>query len=156
MCGDSNNAFFELNAVRHRLLHTDTILIGGQRRSVKKIMAYKRQWIDNFWTEPVTHFETRLRSINSSQTPSIENQPYDYNAFNNFRYIKRRSSDTDSSDTDSSDTDSSDTDSSDKSMSSASTPTIENRAYAYKIFNNRRSSDTDSGDNHHSRSCNII
>ena len=36
MCGDSNNAFVELSAVRYRLLLTDTILIGGQKRSVKK------------------------------------------------------------------------------------------------------------------------
>ena len=151
MCGDSNNAFLELSAVRHMLLPTDTILIGGQRRSVKKIMAYKRQWIDNFWTEPVTHFETRLRSLNSSQTSAIENQPFDYNTLNNFRYIKRRSSDSDSSDTESSDTDSSDT-----SMSSASTPTIEDRGFAYKTFNNSCSSNRRSSDNNHSRSCNII
>ena len=119
-------------------------------------MAYKRQWINNFWIRPVTHFATRLRSANSLQRHAIENQPYDYSAFTNFRYIKRRSSDTDSSDTDSSDTDSSD-----KSMSSASTPTIEDRVYAYKTLNNSRSSnksssDTDSSVNNHSRSCNII
>ena len=152
MCGNNNSAFFELSAVRHRLLLTDTILIGGQRRSVKKIMAYKRQWIDNFWTEPVTHFATRLRSINSSQTPAIQNQSHDYNTFSNFRYIKRRSRDTDSSDTDSSDSDSGDT-----SMSSASTPTIdEDRAYAYKTFNNSCSSNRRTSDNNHSRTCNII
>ena len=95
MCGDSNNAFFELSAVQHNLLLTDTILIGGQRRSVKKIMAYKRQWVLNFWVDPVRQLaaQARLRSMLPSPTPAIEDRPYDYNTFNNSHYSNSRSSD---------------------------------------------------------------
>ncbi|WAR06109.1 hypothetical protein MAR_021478 [Mya arenaria] len=63
MCGDSYNAFFEISAVRHDLLVTNSILIGGQQRAVSKIMAYRHLWILNYWTTPMKAFAGRLARI---------------------------------------------------------------------------------------------
>ena len=60
MCGDSNNTFFELSAARSSMMISDSIVIGGQKRSVKKIMAFKRQWLDDNWKTPMSQLSNRL------------------------------------------------------------------------------------------------
>ncbi|XP_052804073.1 uncharacterized protein LOC128234104 isoform X1 [Mya arenaria] len=81
MCGDSPNAFYEISAVRHNLLVTNSILIGGQQRAVSKIMVYKRQWVLNYWITPMEAFAGRLARIATGgaapqQWPAITyNQP---------------------------------------------------------------------------------
>ncbi|WAR23632.1 hypothetical protein MAR_037301 [Mya arenaria] len=63
LCGESNNAFFEISAVRHNLLMTNSIVIGGQQCAVSKIMVYKRQWILKNWVEPMKAYAGRLERI---------------------------------------------------------------------------------------------
>lgn len=63
MCGYGENAFFKINAVRHNLVVSESIVIGGQRRAVFKIMAFRRQWLTANWVEPMQHFAPRLARI---------------------------------------------------------------------------------------------
>ena len=58
-----NNEFFEVNAVSTRLVVAESILIGGQQKKVKKIMMFKKSWIESNYLDP-------LRSIGRSQRPS--------------------------------------------------------------------------------------
>ena len=60
MCGDGENTFFELSAARSSMLISDSIVIGGQRRSVKKIMAFRREWLDEHWATPMSQLSNRL------------------------------------------------------------------------------------------------
>ena len=61
LCGDSNNKFFELSVAQTRLAVTDSILIGGQRRQVQKIMLFKLGWIDTYWGAPMkVNIDTKL------------------------------------------------------------------------------------------------
>ncbi|XP_060570360.1 uncharacterized protein LOC132728697 isoform X2 [Ruditapes philippinarum] len=63
MCGDSSNEFYEISAVRNNLVISDSIIIGGQRRAVSEIMAFKQQWLINNWVNPMKHFAPRLARI---------------------------------------------------------------------------------------------
>lgn len=74
MCGNNNNTFFELSAVQSNLLVSNSIVIGGQRRSVKKIMAYKRQWLVENWQNPMLSFTERLARIATGQ-PTTPHRP---------------------------------------------------------------------------------
>lgn len=69
MCGNSKNSFFEISAVSRNLLVTDSILIGGQRTAVSKIMAYKQQWILTYWVQPMQYFTPRLARIATGGAP---------------------------------------------------------------------------------------
>lgn len=79
MCGNSSNAFFEISAVRHDLLLSDSIIIGGQRRAVSKIMAFKRQWLLNNWVNPMQQFATRLARIATHGVGSSQPRAIGYN-----------------------------------------------------------------------------
>ena len=88
MCGSNSNTFYELSAVQNNLLLTDSIIIGGQRRAVTKIMAYKRQWFLNNWYNPMLTFAERLAGLANghsrhSQTPAVgfRSSNYRYNTF---------------------------------------------------------------------------
>ena len=62
-CRGANNQFFELSAVSHMLGVTDNILIGGERKSVAKVMFFKRSWLDNNYFIPLKSFEGRLQRL---------------------------------------------------------------------------------------------
>ena len=66
MCGDSTNEFYEISAVRNNLVVSDSIIIGGQRRAVSKIMVFKQQWLVSNWVDPMKHFAPRLARIASA------------------------------------------------------------------------------------------
>jgi hypothetical protein len=53
LCPDANNQFYEIGQVRNQLLVVRSIVIGGQQRQVKKIMAYKSAWMQNFYYAPM-------------------------------------------------------------------------------------------------------
>ncbi|KAK3584341.1 hypothetical protein CHS0354_017511 [Potamilus streckersoni] len=53
MCGDSCNNFFEISAVQQRLLVTESLVIGGTQRAIKKIMTFKMSWLERNWFEPI-------------------------------------------------------------------------------------------------------
>lgn len=75
MCGDSNNSFFEISAVQHNLLLSDSIIIGGQRRHVSKIMAFKQQWLITNWMQPMQHFAPRLARIAAGGAGAVDSSP---------------------------------------------------------------------------------
>ena len=81
MCGNNNNNFFELSAVQSNMLFSDIILIGGQRRAIKKILAYKPQWLMDNWRNPMLRYTERLARIATGQ-PSMPRRPaVEYNIF---------------------------------------------------------------------------
>jgi hypothetical protein len=63
MCGDKNNEFYKIEAVRNNLVICDSIIIGGQRRVVSQIMAFKQQWLIDYWENPMKHFAPRLARL---------------------------------------------------------------------------------------------
>ena len=60
---DRNNVFFELTAVNTKLIVSDSFLIGGQQKKIRKIMMFKKSWMENYYFAP-------LRSIQSSLRPA--------------------------------------------------------------------------------------
>ena len=56
-----SNEFLELSAVSTRLVVADSLLIGGQQKRVKKIMMFKKSWIENYFLDPLRSFERRSR-----------------------------------------------------------------------------------------------
>ena len=61
MCGDSNNEFYEISAVNTSLVVTDSIVIGGERRRVQKIMVFKMSWLRSNYFEPLQRLNDRLK-----------------------------------------------------------------------------------------------
>ena len=67
---DRDNAFFELSAVTTKLVVAESVMIGGQQRRVRKIMMFKKSWIENNYLEPMRSIvEGSRRSLPSSQPP---------------------------------------------------------------------------------------
>ena len=60
LCGNSNNQFYEIGQVKKQLLVVQSIVIGGQQRQVKKIMAYKQIWMQNFYYQPMKNLIFRF------------------------------------------------------------------------------------------------
>lgn len=52
LCGDRQNEFYELTSVNTQLAVADSIVIGGVRRSVNKIMVFKASWLQDNYVEP--------------------------------------------------------------------------------------------------------
>ena len=61
--GGSSNKFFELSSVTHMLAVSDSVLIGGERKRVAKIMLFKRSWLENNYISPLRSFEGRLQRL---------------------------------------------------------------------------------------------
>ncbi|XP_061192211.1 uncharacterized protein LOC133200391 [Saccostrea echinata] len=70
LCGDLVTQFYELSAVQNRFLVTDTVLLGSQQRHIKKIMTFKKTFLQNYYIIPIATFADRLRVI-----AGIDNQP---------------------------------------------------------------------------------
>ena len=56
---DSANEFFELSAVNTRMVVTDSLVVGGQRKRVRKIMMFKKSWLENNYLEPMKEYAER-------------------------------------------------------------------------------------------------
>ncbi|XP_013421302.1 uncharacterized protein LOC106181466 [Lingula anatina] len=65
MCGDSGNEFYELSAVNHTFVVTDSIMIGGERKRVKEIMCFKMSWIEKNFINPIKSFESRIQGLSA-------------------------------------------------------------------------------------------
>lgn len=53
LCPDAGNEFYEIGQVRNQIMVVQSIVIGGQQRRVKKIMAYKQTWMQNNYYQPM-------------------------------------------------------------------------------------------------------
>ncbi|CAF2047730.1 unnamed protein product [Rotaria magnacalcarata] len=62
LCGNMGNKFFEIGEVRNHLIAVQSVLIGGQTRSVKKIMAFKCSWMHRNYFEPMRNLSYRFSS----------------------------------------------------------------------------------------------
>ena len=65
---DCNNEFFELSAVSTNLLVSESLLVGGQRKRVQKIMMFKKCWIENNYLNPLQSYQGQR------QRPAIRQQ----------------------------------------------------------------------------------
>ena len=60
MCGECQNKFFELEAVRNMIMVSDTIVVGDRVRQVRKVMFYKPSWLIEHYVFPMRYLTTRL------------------------------------------------------------------------------------------------
>lgn len=60
LCGEYENAFFELSQVTERLLVTDSLMIGNQQRQVKNVMAFKAIFLLKNYYIPMELYKDRL------------------------------------------------------------------------------------------------
>ena len=60
-CGDFNNKFLELSAVKTNLLVTESLVIGGHRRKILKIMMYEKVWVEKYYINPLSSIERSRR-----------------------------------------------------------------------------------------------
>ena len=73
---DSGNEFFEVSAVSTRLVVAESILVGGQQRRVRKIMMFKKSWIENNYIQPMLSLTGgSRRALPSPRRPSPPPQP---------------------------------------------------------------------------------
>ena len=61
-CGEYANQLLELSAIKTDMVVTDSLLVGGQRKKIQKIMIFKKSWMEDYYIEP-------LRSIQRSSQP---------------------------------------------------------------------------------------
>ena len=78
LCGDSINEFFEINQVQNQVMAVESIIIAGQKRQVNKIMTYKTQWIQKYYTDPMRRLTSKLKTpARPAPTPQpIPHTPY--------------------------------------------------------------------------------
>ena len=64
------NEFYELSAVSTRVLVSESLMVGGQQKKVRKIMKFKKAWVENNYINP-------LRAIERGQTqrPALPSPP---------------------------------------------------------------------------------
>jgi hypothetical protein len=53
LCGRSTNRIYELSQIQHDLLAISSIFIAGRNRRVKKIMAYRPEWLRTYYIRPM-------------------------------------------------------------------------------------------------------
>ena len=68
--GGCSNEFYELSAVSTRVLVSESLMVGGQQKRVRKIMKFKKVWIENNYINP-------LRAIERGETsrPALPSPP---------------------------------------------------------------------------------
>ena len=63
LCGTSSNKFYEITAARTRVAVVENVTIGGRQTAVRKIMAFKQSWIENYYIRPMQTYGTRLQRV---------------------------------------------------------------------------------------------
>ena len=66
LCGDSSNEFYKLAQVDTILSLRSTAVIGGQTTQIRKIMVYKRHWLDDYYYNPVRALASNTEYYQSS------------------------------------------------------------------------------------------
>ena len=59
----SINHFYELSSVTHLVAVADSVLIGGQRRRVAKVMFFKQTWMQTYFFQPMRAYQSRLNRL---------------------------------------------------------------------------------------------
>jgi hypothetical protein len=62
LCGNYENEFIELKSVSKKLVVVESIAIAGQRTKVQKIMAYRKSWMRENYTDPMKKMAARLQA----------------------------------------------------------------------------------------------
>ena len=67
----SSNAFYELSAVSTRVLVSESLMVGGQQKRVRKIMKFKKSWVE-------TYYINALHAIERGETsrPALPSLPH--------------------------------------------------------------------------------
>ena len=60
-CGDSSNQFLELSAVKTDLLVTESLVIGGHRKRILKVMMFQKSWMESYYINPLRSIERSHR-----------------------------------------------------------------------------------------------
>ena len=68
LCGTSNNEFYEVTKVQSMLAIQSSVLIGGERRQVTKIMVFKRSWIEQHYVNPIQRNKERIQRITKASS----------------------------------------------------------------------------------------
>ena len=75
MCGDSSNEFYDIGTVASHLVVSSSIGIGGQKKSIRKIMTFKMSWLQNNYLEPLQALARELdEAENSRRRRALEAQ----------------------------------------------------------------------------------
>ena len=53
LCGRSTNRIYEISQVEHDLVVVNSIFIAGRNRRVKKVMAYRPEWLATYYIRPM-------------------------------------------------------------------------------------------------------
>ena len=69
-----SNDFFELSAVNTKLVVSESVLIGGQQKRVRKIMMFKKSWVEKYYLDPLRSIE-RQRPASRPSLPSPPRRP---------------------------------------------------------------------------------
>ena len=51
--GGLTNHFFQVSAVSTKLIVAESLLIGGQQKKVRKIMKFKKSWVESYYLNPL-------------------------------------------------------------------------------------------------------
>ena len=74
---DSGNEFFELSAVNTRMVVTDSLVVGGQRKRVRKIMMFKKSWLEYNYLNPMKEYAERGSRRRAIRAPPQRQQSRD-------------------------------------------------------------------------------
>nr|XP_022310021.1 uncharacterized protein LOC111115543 [Crassostrea virginica]XP_022310051.1 uncharacterized protein LOC111115557 [Crassostrea virginica] len=72
---DSSNEFYDIGTVASHLVVSSSIVIGGQKKSIRKIMTFKMSWLQNNYLEPLQALARELdEAENSRRRRALEAQ----------------------------------------------------------------------------------
>ena len=75
-CGGSDNKFYEINSRQTTFAAADTVLVGGIRVSVKKVMCFKMNWLKKNYVTPLTQLLESRNSDRIATYGAIQNENY--------------------------------------------------------------------------------
>ncbi|CAF3451384.1 unnamed protein product [Rotaria socialis] len=67
LCGASLNRMFDIGNVRRSLVVADSIVLAGRTRQVTKVMVYRPEWLNKFYTRPIAQLTAILNRERQQQ-----------------------------------------------------------------------------------------